>query len=197
MDIGPHIKARRQALSLTLNDLAERSGVSRAMLCDVEAGKKNPTIRIVGQIAAGLDCSISDLLDLEEPAQFHVYRRKAQQVLVDPESGIERRLMSTTMKRRGIEILHYTYPPGQGLIDFPAHPRGVVEFATVVSGRLRLTINDESIELGPGDAVSYRADVAHGCMNIAEEETRVIYITDYTTAGRNLPLSGQPGQNTE
>ena len=76
--IGEQIKTRRLALSLTQGDLADRSGVSKAMICDVECGKKNPTIRLLGQLANGLGCGISDLLDLDDTPRF-VSDRRAQQ----------------------------------------------------------------------------------------------------------------------
>ncbi len=180
MEIGEHIKARRKALGLTQTDLADRSNVSKAMICDVEAGKKNPTIRLLGQIAAGLDCSISELIDLEETPRFVPERRDQQRVLVDPENGMERRLLSSALVRRGIEIIQYTYPPGAELGGFPPHHHGTFETAIVVKGRVRMEIGSESIELAEGDTVTYAADVVHSAYNLGDTEARVIYIVDST-----------------
>lgn len=180
MEIGEHIKARRKAMGLTQTDLADRSGVSKAMICDVEAGKKNPTIRLLGQIAAGLDCSISELIDLEETPRFVPERRDQQRVLVDPENGMERRLLSSALVRRGIEIIQYTYPPGSELGGFPPHHHGTFETAIVVKGRVRMEIGSESIELAEGDTVTYAADVVHSAYNLGDAEAKVIYIVDST-----------------
>ncbi len=54
------------ALSLTLEALAERAGVSRAMISDIERDVKNPTIKVLSQIAEGLKCTVSSLLG-EQP----------------------------------------------------------------------------------------------------------------------------------
>lgn len=180
MEIGEHIKARRVALGMTQSDLADSSGVSKAMICDVEAGKKNPTIRLLGQIAAGLDCSISELIDLEETPRFVPERRDQQRVLVDPENGMERRLLSSALIRRGIEIIQYTYPPGAECGGFPPHHHGTYETAIVIKGRVRMEIGSEAIELKEGDALTYAADVVHSAYNLGEEDAKVIYIVDST-----------------
>jgi len=190
--IGEHIKARRLALDLTQGDLADRSGVSKAMICDVECGKKNPTIRLLGQLAAGLGCGISDLLDLDGTPRFVSDRRAQQRTLVDPETEVERRVLSSAMLRRGIEIIEYTYPPGQDCSGFPPHYHGVYEAAIVVEGRVKMVIGSDEIELGPGDSVTYAADVEHSAYNRGDTPARVIYVVDSTHARRAMaPAPGR------
>lgn len=182
MEIGEQIKARRTGLGMTQSDLADRSGVSKAMVCDVEAGKKNPTIRLLGQLASGLDCSISELIETEDTPRFVPERRDRQRVLVDPENGMERRLLSSALIRRGIEILQYTYPAGVDSGGFPPHHAGTFETAIVIAGSVRMEIGSESITLHEGDAVTYAADVVHGVFNVGEVEARIIYVVDGTRA---------------
>jgi transcriptional regulator with XRE-family HTH domain len=194
MEIGEHIKARRTAMGITQTDLADRSGVSKAMICDVEAGKKNPTIRLLGQIAVGLDCSISELIDLDETPRFVPERRDQQRVLVDPENGMERRLLSSALIRRGIEIIQYTYPPGADCGGFPPHHHGTYETAVVIQGRVRMEIGTEAIELNEGDAVTYAADVVHSAYNLGDSEAKVLYIVDSTRSSHahRPPARGRP-----
>ena len=182
--IGDQIRARRQALDLTQGELADRSGVSKAMICDIECGKKNPTIRLLGQLAAGLGVGISDLLEVDETPRFISDRRAQQRTLVDPENGMERRVISPAMLRRGIEIIEYTYPPGADCGCFPPHYHGVYEAAFVIEGRVRMEIGSDTIELGPGDSVTYAADVEHCATNIGEPQARVMYASDPTQARR-------------
>lgn len=184
MEIGELIKARRSGLGLTQADLADRSGVSKAMICDVEAGKKNPTIRLLGQIAAGLDCSISDLIEEEDTPQFVSERRDKQRVLVDPENGMERRLLSAATIKRGIEIIQYTYPPGAECGGFPPHHRGTFETAIVVKGRVRMEVGSENVVLNEGDTATYAADVVHSAYNMGDEDAVVVYVVDSTRASR-------------
>src|ERR671926_908847 len=64
--IGPRVRALREAMDLSLRDLAERSGVSAPMLSQVERGETSPTLAVAARIAAGLELSLSQLLRFEE-----------------------------------------------------------------------------------------------------------------------------------
>src|ERR1043165_3186646 len=64
--VGPRVKALREAMDLSLRDLAERSGVSAPMLSQVERGETSPTLQIASRIASGLELRLSQLLRLDE-----------------------------------------------------------------------------------------------------------------------------------
>lgn len=163
------------------------------MICDIEAGKKSPTIRVLGQLAAGMGVSISDLLEVEVNPKADVCRRDDQRLLVDPESKVERRLVSPALMRRGIEVIEYTYPDQTGIHDFPPHREGAVEMALVIEGNVRLQIAHESVDLKPGDSVAYDANVVHGETNLGPGPARVLFIIDYTRTSR---ASGPCGHGT-
>lgn len=175
--IGASIRAKREQMGLTQAELARRSGVSKAMLCDVEADRKNPTIRLLGQIALGLGCGISDLLDLEDRPVFTIDRAGDQRVLIDPENQMERRILSRAMVKHGVEVLHYTYPVGSDCEGFPPHPPGSLETAYVLEGHVRLVVGGEPIELSTGDAATYRADLEHSTTNLGDTPARLLYVT--------------------
>ena len=73
--IGPRVRALREAMDLSLRDLAERSGVSAPMLSQVERGETSPTLAVASRIAAGLDLRLSQLLRLDEESSVSVVRR--------------------------------------------------------------------------------------------------------------------------
>src|SRR5687768_6902587 len=72
--VGPRIRALREALGLSLRELAERTGVSAPMLSQVERGETSPTLTVAAKIAAGLELSLSQLLRLDESAHVVVTR---------------------------------------------------------------------------------------------------------------------------
>ena len=168
MDLGGSIRARRTALGLNLDALADRSGVSRAMLSDIERGAKNPTVKVVSQIAAGLGCTVSDLLGEPAPGApdaLQVVRQGERRVLIDPQSGVERHLLAPAFVRRNLEIVWYSIPPGQSTGAFPPHPAGTAEHLTVVEGQLRCRLGTEEVLLAAGDSLFFPADVAHAFAN--------------------------------
>lgn len=183
IEIGPQIRARRTAQELTLAQLAEKSGVSAAMLCDIEAGKKNPTIRVVNQIARGLECGISDLLDLPPANRCEVTRVADRRVLLERDSGVERHLLAPPLVGRGIQVLMYVIPPGATTERFAPEPAGVIEHVTVVRGRVLALIGEEAYELETGDSMTYTADVPHGTTNPGDEPAEVLLVIDATRPG--------------
>src|SRR3954447_2973329 len=72
--IGPRVRALREAMDLSLSDLAERSGVSAPMLSQVERGETSPTLAVASRIAAGLELTLSQLLRLDEGGTVSIVR---------------------------------------------------------------------------------------------------------------------------
>ncbi len=184
MDIGTTLKERRQALDLSQSGLADRSGVSASMICDIECGKKNPTLKVVSQLSYGLECTISELLGLPvSTPRVMVHRSSERQVLRDVDSGLERSLLSPAMVQRGIQIVQYRLPAGAASGEFPPERPGVVEHITVLSGRLQIGFAEETVLLGEGDSVTLTADATHSFTNPGEQESVILLVSDLTQAG--------------
>src|SRR4051794_41677880 len=73
-NVGARVKSLREAMSLSLRDLAERSGVSAPMLSQVERGETSPTLAVASRIASGLDLTLSQLLRLDEGGEVSIVR---------------------------------------------------------------------------------------------------------------------------
>ncbi|HUS13748.1 MAG TPA: XRE family transcriptional regulator [Chloroflexia bacterium] len=167
MELGMAIRSRRKAGEQSLQSLADQAGISRAMLSDIERGAKNPTIKVVCQIAEALHCSVSDLLNEPGSAapEVSVLRAGAGRHLVDPQTGIQRSLLAPSFVARGLEVVWYEVPPGQDTGIFPAHPPGTAEHLTLVAGRLECYVGPELMILEAGDSLTFRADVPHRFIN--------------------------------
>src|SRR5205823_10947225 len=72
--IGARVRALREAMDLSLRDLAERSGVSAPMLSQVERGETSPTLAVAARIAGGLELRLSQLLRLDEAGTITIVR---------------------------------------------------------------------------------------------------------------------------
>ncbi len=62
MSVGKNIRIRREERRLSQKEMAKMTGISQAMLCQIERGTKNPSIQIGKEIADILGCSMEDLL---------------------------------------------------------------------------------------------------------------------------------------
>src|SRR6202012_4533700 len=72
--LGARVHALREAMSLSLRELAERSGVSAPMLSQGERGETSPTLQIAARIASGLELRLSQLLRLDEDGAVTIVR---------------------------------------------------------------------------------------------------------------------------
>jgi transcriptional regulator with XRE-family HTH domain len=159
--LGARMKDLRRERGLTLEELAEHSGVSRAMISKVERGEKNPTLVVAAKVAEGLGVTLSEILGVEERREVVVVPRERRMIMRDPETGFERQLLSPTFAGRGVEFVRNVVPDGSTSGEFPPHRRGVEEYVVVEKGRLKAVIGGEEHLLEEGDALYFEADASH------------------------------------
>lgn len=176
--LGERLRALRRGRGMTLEVLAERSGVSRAMISKLERGEKNPTLVVAAKVAEGLEVSLSQLVGVEERREVVVVLRERRMVMRDPGTGFERQLLSPSFGGRGIEFVRNVVPEGSTSGEFPPHRRGVEEYVVVESGRLRAVIGGEDYMLDEGDALYFEADVPHRFDNAGEGECSYYLVID-------------------
>ena len=201
MELGEAIKARRLERGLTLEGLAARCGVSRAMLSEIERGAKTPTIRVVCQIAAGLGTTVARLIG-EEPEGDErvpvVVRAAERRTLVDPQTGAVRQELAPAYLRHGVDVLWCSLPPGGATGTLPAQRPGAVEHVTVVRGALQCRIGGREVALGTGDSVFFEADLSRAFTNPDDEECEYLLIRDLRGAASLPPTrdsqAGSPPQ---
>ncbi|MBD2103378.1 helix-turn-helix transcriptional regulator [Leptolyngbya sp. FACHB-261] len=162
--------------------LAEQTGVSRAMLSDIERGLKNPTIKVVSQIAEGLGCTVSQLIGEQTTDPVVLVRKAERQRLVDPETEVERSLLAPSLVRRGLELVWYQVPPGRSTGVFPAHRPGVVEHITVLQGQLHCSLAGRTEVLEVGDSIFFPANIAHSFHNPGSEPCHYLLLIDSSQA---------------
>lgn len=160
----------RRGRGLTLEELAERSGVSRAMISKLERGEKNPTLVVAAKLAEGFGVTLSQLVGMEERREVVVVPREKRMVMRDPETGFERQLLSPSFGGRGVEFIRNVVPEGSTSGEFPPHRRGVEEYVVVEKGSLRAVIEGEEYLLEEGDALYFEADVSHRFDNAGDGE---------------------------
>ena len=156
------LKALREAMDLSLRDLADRSGVSAPMISQVERGETSPTLAVAERIATGLELSLSQLLRLDETDGVSVVRAAERrrgggeahryEVLTPPLPGLR------------AEVSLHSLSPGAstaGPDDPPMHEPGSRETAVVESGPLRFVCGGAAHDLDDGDSVTFDADLPH------------------------------------
>jgi len=179
--IGKNIQKLRNARNLTLNDLPERSGVSKAMPSQIESGKVNPTIATLGKSAGGLGVDLQDLIDSNATPKrkFAVNRSEAIKVLDTAEHGVTIKVFSPLEMAGDLEIYMLVFDPKAVLASEP-HMAGTEEFLTVIKGSVKVTAGGNRTELHKGDFLAYHSDIEHAIANEGATQAVISMIVRYT-----------------
>jgi transcriptional regulator with XRE-family HTH domain len=167
LTVGARVRALREAMDLSLRDLAERSGVSAPMLSQVERGETSPTLAVAARIAGGLELSLSQLLRLDEGDGVTVVRA-GERLLGGRADGHRYEVLTPALPGLRAELSLHTLAPGSatgGPGDPPIHEPGSRETAYVTEGRLELVCDGRRYEIREGDAVTFDADLPHHFTN--------------------------------
>ena len=162
--IGARVKALRESESLSLRELALRSGVSAPMLSQVERGETSPTLTVAARIAAGLELRLSQLLRLDEGETVTIVRAAERQRGGNKRQGHSFEVMTSAQPGQRAELSRHTLAPGgvTGAVDDPPmHEPGSRETALVEHGSVVLVCDGQRYELREGDCVTFDADLPH------------------------------------
>lgn len=151
--IAANLHRKREELGLSLGQLAERSGVSKAMVAKVEAGGSSPTAALLGRLCAGLGITMSSLMAAAESAGVSFSPAASQPSWRDPETGLERRLVASASQRSNVEIARLTLPAGASVEYATVPVRPIRQHLLGISGTLIFTIGEETTAIGPGDCL--------------------------------------------
>lgn len=171
--VGDRLRALREGMHLSLRDFAERSGVSTAMLSQVERGETSPTIAVATRIAAGLDLSLSQLLRLEEGAPVTVIRAEERRQVKSPRSRHGYEILTPPLPGQRAEVSLHNLKRGGAtgtLDDPPLHEPGSRETVVVQAGHVRLVVDGTAYELEAGDAVTFDSDLSHHFENGGDDD---------------------------
>jgi transcriptional regulator with XRE-family HTH domain len=170
--LGPRIRALREAMDLSLRDLALRSSVSAPMLSQVERGETSPTLQVAGRIAKGLELRLSQLLRLDEDGAVTVVRGGERRQGPYGAGGHSYEILTPPLPGQRAELSRHTLGPGAvtgGKGDPPMHEPGSRETALVEAGTVVLHCDGEPHELAAGDCVTFDADLPHHFENPGDQ----------------------------
>jgi transcriptional regulator with XRE-family HTH domain len=176
--IGPRVRALREAMDLSLRDLAERSGVSAPMLSQVERGETSPTLAVASRIAGGLELRLSQLLRLDEVSSVSVVRA-AERRRGGGATGHDFEILTPPMPGQRAELSRHVLAAGAatgGEADPPMHEPGSREIAVVERGTVTLHIDGAEHALAEGDTVTFDADLAHRFENPGPREAVLLAV---------------------
>lgn len=176
--VGKNLRRLRTERGLSLEGLARASGVSRAMLGQVELGQSAPTINVLWKIARAVDVPFSALISTTQESPVKVLREKDAKRLTSHDGSFSSRALFPFDEPRRVEFYELVLAP-KGVEAADAHAPGTVENLVVSKGQLELEVGGERYSLGAGDAILFEADKPHAYRNPGAGETRVFLVMTY------------------
>lgn len=182
--VGANLRRLRTERALSLEALAKLSGVSRAMLGQIELGQSAPTINVLWKIARALDLPFAALLS--QPAQTtgpRVLRAARTKRLTSLDGSFSSRALFPFDEPRRVELYELVLKPG-GLEEADAHATGTKENLAVSSGDVEIVVDGTAHHLGAGDAIAFDADVPHAYKNVGDVDAVMFLVMTYVEAQR-------------
>lgn len=154
--LGLRLRELRRTQSLTLEMLAQRAQVSRAMISKIERGEKMPTVGILVRIATGLNVSLSALLgEQAQSAAIQLQRANRRSRFRDPSTGLEREAVFSPAEGDDIEVVRHVLPGLRSTGLLSPYPVPTCKLIFSPSGPLVVKIGDETFWMEAGDALRF------------------------------------------
>lgn len=154
--IAQRLRSLRAERGWPLDELARRSGVSRATLSRLENAEVSPTASVLGRVCAAYGLTMSWLMRTVEDDFSPLVPRAAQPLWTDPEDGFRRRSVSPPAAALAGETVECELEPGTRLAyELPPRP-GLEHHLLLLDGALEVEVGGRSHVLTPGDCLRYR-----------------------------------------
>ncbi len=180
--VGTNLRRLRGERGLSLEGLAKMSGVSRAMLGQIELGQSAPTINVLWKIARALDLPFSALITAAKSvAGTRVLQAAKTKRLTSHDGSFSSRALFPFDEPRRVELYELELKNG-GIEVADPHAPGTRENLVVSRGSIEIDVAGVVHSLGPGDAIVFEADVPHSYKNVGVGDATMYLVMTYVEA---------------
>jgi len=176
--VGQNLRRLRVKRELSLEKLSRLSGVSRAMLGQVELGQSAPTINVLWKISTALGVPFSALIGSKQTGGVTVLRSEQAKVLSSHDGRFRSRALFPFDEPRRVEFYELKLAP-RAEEKAEAHAPGTVENLVVSAGAVEVEVDGQRQALRAGDAIVFEADSAHAYRNAGEGEAVMYLVMTY------------------
>ncbi|UHA73231.1 helix-turn-helix domain-containing protein [Paenibacillus sp. 481] len=169
--LAKNLKAIREKEKLSLEKVAERSGVSKTMIGQIERGESSPTLTTIWKIANGLKVSFTSLINHPQPDTKVVLRNEMH--VWSEDNGRYRVYPSFPFQEDRRFEVYAVEIEKEGVLSSDSHRGGTEEFITVFDGEVTIRVNECEYILRNGDSIRFKADRPHTYYNSGETLTRL------------------------
>lgn len=182
--LGPNLRRLRSKRGLSLERLARRSGVSRAMLSQIELGQSAPTINVLWKVARALEVPFSSLIDRAASSTATVLPARSGKLLSNQDGTFTSRALFPFDERRNRAEFYELRLKPAGEEQAHPHPPGTTENLVVTAGAVEIEVDNVAHRLEVGDAILFSADVPHSYRNGGVSEAVMYLVMTYVENAR-------------
>src|SRR5436190_3996866 len=176
--VGRNVRRLRVRRGLSLERLAQASGVSRAMLGQIELGQSAPTINVLWKIARALEVTFSALISERSQQGPSVLRAEHAKVLTSRDRSFSSRALFPFDEPRRVEFYELRLAAGS-VEDADAHPPGTGENLVLTAGTMEIDVAGDTHRLETGDSILFEADTPHAYRNVGKIEAVMYLVMTY------------------
>ncbi|GAB4282744.1 MAG: XRE family transcriptional regulator [Deferrisomatales bacterium] len=176
--LAANLRALRESRGLSLEQVAELTGVSKSMLRQIEVGKSSPTIATIWKIANGLKVSFTALLHRPE-VEAEVRAFDAEPPLTAEAEHYRGYPLIPFDPHRPFETYYFEIDPGTRFHGEP-YEGDVTEYLFVLEGAIRLTIGGKDFEIRERQFLQFSASQPHEHRCVGEEKASAIMHISYS-----------------
>jgi transcriptional regulator with XRE-family HTH domain len=173
LDVGPRLRALREARQLSQREVARLTGVSHSIISQIERGNSSPSVSLLRKVLAGLSLSLGEFFTVSAESRGKVFFRRDELPRIAEGPLRLFQVGGSVRQRHRIQLLHEFYAPGadtgEMLMTHDAEEGGVI-----IKGRLEITVGDQIAILGPGDAYYFDSRLPHRMRNRGSVECIVV-----------------------
>ena len=176
--VGGNLRRLRTRRGLSLERLAQISGVSRAMLGQIELGQSAPTINVLWKIARALEVTFSALISARTQSGALVLRSQESKILTSKDRSFSSRALFPFDEPRRVEFYELRLSAGS-VEEADAHPPGTSENLVVTGGTIEIDVGGDTHRLETGDSILFEADTPHAYRNAGKAEAVMYLVMTY------------------
>jgi len=179
--LAENLQNIRNKKGMSLQQLADVTGVSKTMLANIEKGEINPTIMTLWKISTGLKMPLSWLINRDQKDVTLVASEDNECTLEGEKIKIYSIFNFDPTKR--IEVFLKVFEEN-AFLDSDGHSPGVEEYVMVFEGAIEIEVNEKKYSLKTGDSIKFIADSPHKYWNVHKGISKahtIFYYPDKTS----------------
>lgn len=174
--IGPKLRGARKRSGFVIDDLAHKTGISRAFISQIENGKASPSLETIERMAEALNIPVASLF-IDE--QFRALKTRPDdriilQLAAEAPDVRRKNIHLLTAPNRRLELVLMELPPDSHSGPSDEGHEGE-EACYVLEGQLCVEVGEQNFDLKVGDSLHWDATLRHRLTNVGEEAVKLVF----------------------